>query len=62
MAVHPPSTIFIKVRSTDRREDSVKIEIGPGVVMTASITNEAVDELRLAMGDQGLKRRALLLE
>jgi molybdopterin-binding protein len=30
----------------------VKIEIGPGVVITASITNEAVDELRLANGEQ----------
>jgi len=30
----------------------VKIEIGPGVVVTASITNEAVDELRLTVGDQ----------
>jgi molybdopterin-binding protein len=29
----------------------VKIEIGPGVVVTASITNEAVDELRLANGE-----------
>lgn len=31
----------------------VKIEIGPGVVITASITNEAVDDLRLAVGDAG---------
>jgi molybdopterin-binding protein len=30
----------------------VKIEIGPGVVITASITNEAVDDLRLANGEQ----------
>jgi molybdopterin-binding protein len=29
----------------------VKIEIGAGVVITASITNEAVDELRLAAGE-----------
>lgn len=29
----------------------VKIEIGPGVVITASITNEAVEELRLATGE-----------
>ncbi len=28
----------------------VRIEIGPGVVVTASITNEAVDELGLAPG------------
>jgi molybdopterin-binding protein len=29
----------------------VKIEIAGGVVITASITNEAVDELRLKVGD-----------
>jgi molybdopterin-binding protein len=28
----------------------VKIEIAPGVLMTASITNEAVDELELRPG------------
>ena len=30
----------------------VKIEIASGLVMTASITNEAVDELRLTLGDE----------
>lgn len=30
----------------------VKIGVGNGVVMTASITNEAVDELKLAKGDK----------
>jgi molybdopterin-binding protein len=29
----------------------VKIDIGGGAIVTASITNEAVDELRLAVGD-----------
>jgi molybdopterin-binding protein len=29
----------------------VRIDIGSGVVVTASITNEAVDELELAVGD-----------
>ena len=29
----------------------VKIEIGGGAVVTASITNEAVDELKLKNGD-----------
>jgi molybdopterin-binding protein len=29
----------------------VKIDIGAGVVVTASITNEAVDDLRLVVGD-----------
>lgn len=28
----------------------VKIEVAAGLVVTASITNEAVDELRLAVG------------
>lgn len=30
----------------------VKIQLGGGAVVTASITNEAVDELRLAPGDK----------
>jgi len=30
----------------------VRIEIGAGVVVTASITNEAVDDLALAVGDE----------
>jgi molybdopterin-binding protein len=31
---------------------TVKIDVGNGVFMTASITNEAVDELKLAKGDR----------
>jgi len=30
----------------------VRIEVAPGIVLTASITNEASDELALAMGDK----------
>jgi len=30
----------------------VRIDIGGGAVVTASITNEAVDELKLAVGGQ----------
>lgn len=30
----------------------VRIDIGGGKIVTASITNEAVDELRLALGKQ----------
>ena len=30
---------------------NVKIDIGGGVIVTSSVTNEAVDELRLAEGD-----------
>ena len=29
----------------------VKIDIGAGVIVTSSVTNEAVDELRLVVGD-----------
>jgi len=30
----------------------VRIEVAPGIVLTASITNEASDELALATGDK----------
>jgi molybdopterin-binding protein len=30
----------------------VRIDIGGGVIVTASITNEAVDDLKLAKGDK----------
>jgi molybdopterin-binding protein len=30
----------------------VRIDIGNGVIITASITNEAIDELALAAGDE----------
>jgi len=32
----------------------VRIDIGNGVVITSSITNEAVDELALAVGDEAV--------
>ena len=32
----------------------VRIDIGNGVVVTSSITNEAVDELGLAVGDDAI--------
>jgi molybdopterin-binding protein len=32
----------------------VRIDIGHGIVITSSITNEAVDELGLAVGDEAL--------
>ena len=31
---------------------NVKIDLGGGSIVTASITNEAVEELKLATGDQ----------
>jgi molybdopterin-binding protein len=30
----------------------VTVDVGHGITLTASITNEAIDELRLADGDQ----------
>ena len=30
----------------------VRIEVAPGIVVTAAITNEATDELALAVGDK----------
>ncbi len=30
----------------------VRIDIGNGVIVTSSITNEAIDELALAVGDE----------
>jgi molybdopterin-binding protein len=32
----------------------VRIDIGSGVVITSSITNEAIDELALAVGDTAI--------
>jgi molybdopterin-binding protein len=32
----------------------VRIDVGGGIVMTASITNEAVDDLKLAKGQQAI--------
>ena len=32
----------------------VRIDIGGGVVITSSITNEAIDDLTLAVGDEAI--------
>jgi molybdopterin-binding protein len=32
----------------------VRIDVGNGIVITASITNEAIDELALAVGDDAI--------
>ncbi|MGC2201471.1 MAG: molybdopterin-binding protein [Stellaceae bacterium] len=48
----------IKGRITEVRKGTttahVRIDIGNGVVITSSITNEAVDELALAAGDEAI--------
>ncbi len=35
----------------------VRIDIGSGVIVTFSITNEAVDDLGLKVGDEAFARR-----
>ena len=32
----------------------IRIDVGSGVVITSSITNEAVEDLRLAVGDEAI--------
>ena len=32
----------------------VRIEVGNGIIITSSITNEAIDELGLAVGDDAI--------
>ena len=48
----------IKGRIVDIRKGAttahVRIDIGNGVTVTSSITNEAVDELALAVGDEAI--------
>jgi molybdopterin-binding protein len=48
----------IKGRVVDVRKGAttahVRIDIGNGVVITSSITNEAVDDLGLAAGDEAI--------
>jgi molybdopterin-binding protein len=45
----PGSILDVKRGATTAH---VRIEIAPGVIVTASITNEAADELVLAAGDK----------
>ena len=48
----------IKGRIVDIRKGAttahVKIDVGNGVTLTSSITNDAVDELALAVGDEAI--------
>lgn len=37
-----------------RTTGHVEIDIGKGVIITASITNEAIDELKLKKGDKAV--------
>ena len=45
-----------KVVSVEKGQTTghVRIDIGGGVVITASITNEAIDDLALAVGDEAV--------
>jgi molybdopterin-binding protein len=43
--------VEVRKRSTTAH---VRIDIGNGVIVMSSITNEAVDELGLAVGDQAI--------
>jgi molybdopterin-binding protein len=44
---------IVKVRK-GRTTGHVEIDVGNGVIITASITNEAVDDLKLKKGDAAL--------
>jgi len=52
MKLSARNTMLGKVVSVSRGATTahVKIEVAPGFVITASITNEAVDDLGLAVG------------
>jgi molybdopterin-binding protein len=45
-----------KVIGVQRRQTTghVRIDVGNGIIITSSITNEAIDELGLAMGDDAI--------
>jgi molybdopterin-binding protein len=45
-----------KVVSVQRGETTghVRIDVGNGIIITSSITNEAIDELGLAVGDDAI--------
>ena len=45
-----------KVISVQRGQTTghVRIDIGNGIIMTSSITNEAIDDLGLAVGDDAI--------
>jgi molybdopterin-binding protein len=45
-----------KVVSVRRGETTghVRIDVGNGIIITSSITNEAIDELGLAVGDDAI--------
>ncbi len=44
-----PGTVTAVVKG--QTTGHVRIDIGGGIIVTASITNEAIDELALAVGD-----------
>ena len=44
----------IKAVQKGQTTGHVRIEVAPGITITASITNEAIDELGLAEGDHAM--------
>jgi molybdopterin-binding protein len=54
MKLSARNVITGKLKSLVRGQTTahVKIEVARGIVITASITNEAVDELKLKVGDK----------
>jgi molybdopterin-binding protein len=54
MKLSARNVIAGKLKSLVRGQTTahVKIEVARGIVITASITNEAVDELKLKVGDR----------
>jgi molybdopterin-binding protein len=54
MKLSARNVITGKLKSLVRGQTTahVKIELARGIVITASITNEAVDELKLKVGDK----------
>ena len=53
MKLSARNQIMGKVVSVQRGQTTghVRIDIGNGIIITSSITNEAIDELALAVGD-----------
>jgi molybdopterin-binding protein len=56
-ARHQPKGTIVDV-AKGATTSQIRIDIGGGVVVTASITNEAVDDLKLAKGNSAIVIKA----